>query len=260
VRNRPGVTFRPRRSTLAVEDQADPVRPTDIEVVADDLFEEHPAIDWFVEHLGQRELGLQDRELISVAGVPVGVTERVRPSTPTTCPAAPESPPVPNGPDRLQPGRVVHGGEGVGGRVAGNELGQGQRDDHRPGEAGLGGGLGQRVLPLMKSTPVVPAAAAALRGGLGMVVSLALPVSLLWDAPGGVDRGRSSIGVATGAEGARDPADATYPATGRVGHEEGNGDGLVGGAGRWWAGSCSGRWVCSAQCVAPDPAMEMNAG
>src|SRR5664279_3472983 len=36
-------------STLAVEDQADSVRPTDIEVVADDLFEEHPVIDRCVE-------------------------------------------------------------------------------------------------------------------------------------------------------------------------------------------------------------------
>jgi len=31
-----------------------------------------------VEHLGQRELGLQDRELIAVAGQPVGRGERVR--------------------------------------------------------------------------------------------------------------------------------------------------------------------------------------
>ena len=31
-----------------------------------------------VQHLGQGELGLQDRKLIPVAGVPVGVGERVR--------------------------------------------------------------------------------------------------------------------------------------------------------------------------------------
>jgi len=36
-------------STLAIEDQADPVRPTYIEVVADDLFEEHPVNDRCVE-------------------------------------------------------------------------------------------------------------------------------------------------------------------------------------------------------------------
>ena len=62
----------------AVEDQADLVGAADVEVVADDLFEEHPARDRFVEHLGQRELGLQDRQVVAVAGGPIGGGERVR--------------------------------------------------------------------------------------------------------------------------------------------------------------------------------------
>src|SRR5664279_1540140 len=45
----PGCDVPAAASTLAVEDQADSVRPTDIEVVADDLFEEHPVIDRCVE-------------------------------------------------------------------------------------------------------------------------------------------------------------------------------------------------------------------
>ena len=49
-----------------------------IEVVADDLFEKHSARDRFVEHLGQGELGLQDRQFVAVARGPIGCGERVR--------------------------------------------------------------------------------------------------------------------------------------------------------------------------------------
>jgi hypothetical protein len=62
----------------AIEDQADLVRATDVEVVADDLFEEHSTVDRGVEHLREGELGLQDGELIPVLGVPVLLGERVR--------------------------------------------------------------------------------------------------------------------------------------------------------------------------------------
>ena len=55
----------------AVKDQADLVRPADVEVVADDLFEEDPPGHRPVQHLGQGELGLQDRNLIPVPGVGV---------------------------------------------------------------------------------------------------------------------------------------------------------------------------------------------
>ena len=62
VRNRPGVCACGRVIDPAVEDQADLVGAADVEVVADDLFEEHPPRDRRVEHLGQGELGLQDRQ------------------------------------------------------------------------------------------------------------------------------------------------------------------------------------------------------
>jgi hypothetical protein len=62
----------------AVEDQADLVGAADVEVVADHLLEEDPAGDRAVQRLGQGELGLQDRQVIPVAGGAVGRTERVR--------------------------------------------------------------------------------------------------------------------------------------------------------------------------------------
>ena len=58
VRNRPGVAPRPC-DQAPVEDQADLVGAAGVEVVADDLLEEHPPGDRPVEHLGQGELGLQ---------------------------------------------------------------------------------------------------------------------------------------------------------------------------------------------------------
>jgi hypothetical protein len=51
-----------------VEDQADLVGAADVEVVVQRLLE---------EHLGQRELGLQDRQLVAVTGGLVLVGERV---------------------------------------------------------------------------------------------------------------------------------------------------------------------------------------
>ena len=60
------------------EDQADLVRAPGIEVVADDLLEEHPAGHGLVEHLGQGGFRLQDRQVVAVAGFPVSRGERVR--------------------------------------------------------------------------------------------------------------------------------------------------------------------------------------
>ena len=68
VRNGPGVARWPATDQLAVEHQGDLVGAADVEVVADDLLEEHPARHRFVQHLGQREFGLQDRQLVAVAG------------------------------------------------------------------------------------------------------------------------------------------------------------------------------------------------
>jgi hypothetical protein len=42
--------------------------PADIKVVADHLFEEDAAGHRLVEHLGERELGLQDGELVAKLG------------------------------------------------------------------------------------------------------------------------------------------------------------------------------------------------
>jgi hypothetical protein len=74
VRHRDGVGRLPR----TVEDQADLVGAAEIEVVADQRLEEHAARVRAVEHLGQRELGLQDRELIAVAATAVSRGERMR--------------------------------------------------------------------------------------------------------------------------------------------------------------------------------------
>ncbi|GAA0730799.1 hypothetical protein GCM10010199_46590 [Dactylosporangium roseum] len=61
-----------------VEDQPDVVGAAQVEVVVDDLFEEDPSGDRFVEHLGQGELGLQDGDLIAVVGGAVRCGERMR--------------------------------------------------------------------------------------------------------------------------------------------------------------------------------------
>jgi len=63
---------------LAVEDQTDLGGATDIEVVADHLLEEDAAGDRLVEHLSERELGLQDGELVAIAGGAVARRKRVR--------------------------------------------------------------------------------------------------------------------------------------------------------------------------------------
>jgi hypothetical protein len=63
---------------LPVEDQPDRVRPADVEVLPDHLLEEHPPRARLVEHVGQGELGLQDRHVIAVARGPILRGERVR--------------------------------------------------------------------------------------------------------------------------------------------------------------------------------------
>jgi hypothetical protein len=96
-----------------VEDQGDLVGAADVEVVADDVFEEHPAGDRLVEHLGQRELGLQNRQLVAVARGPIRSGERVRqPGQPLAQQRIDLlfSEPVA---DRLQRYRIIDGGEPV---------------------------------------------------------------------------------------------------------------------------------------------------
>ena len=62
----------------AGEDQGGLVGAADVEVVADDLLEEDPPGSRGVQDLGEGELGLQDRQLVGVAGGDVGGGERVR--------------------------------------------------------------------------------------------------------------------------------------------------------------------------------------
>ncbi len=61
-----------------VEDQRDLIGAAQVQVVADDLFEEDPPAHRAVQHLGQRELRLQDRDVVAVARGPVGRRVRVR--------------------------------------------------------------------------------------------------------------------------------------------------------------------------------------
>jgi len=51
---------------------------SDFEVLADDLFEEDASGHRLVEHLGERELGLQDREQVTIAGGAVAGRKRMR--------------------------------------------------------------------------------------------------------------------------------------------------------------------------------------
>ena len=66
---------------LAVEYQAHLARPADIEVLADHLFEEDASRYRLVEHLGERELSLQDRKLVAIARGAIAWRERMRQST-----------------------------------------------------------------------------------------------------------------------------------------------------------------------------------
>ena len=54
------------------------VGPAQVQVLADDFLEEDAAGLRSVEDLGQRELGLQDRDVVAVAGLAVGGGEGMR--------------------------------------------------------------------------------------------------------------------------------------------------------------------------------------
>jgi hypothetical protein len=61
-----------------VEDQLRLPRAPDVEVLADDLLEEHPSGHGPVEHLSERKLRLKDRQLVAVAGPAIAAREGVR--------------------------------------------------------------------------------------------------------------------------------------------------------------------------------------
>ena len=62
----------------AIEDQLNLLGTAEVEVLADHLLEEQAAVHRPVEHLGQRELGLQDRDVVAVAGLAIRAGERMR--------------------------------------------------------------------------------------------------------------------------------------------------------------------------------------
>jgi hypothetical protein len=62
----------------AVEDQPHFLGATEIEVLADHLLEEQAAMHGPIEHLGQGELGLQDRDVVTITRLAIGAGKRVR--------------------------------------------------------------------------------------------------------------------------------------------------------------------------------------
>ena len=114
---------------LPVEDQRDPVRAAQVQVVADQLIEEDPPAHRGVQHLGQGELRLQHRQLIAVPGRGVLRGERVRQQAQQPAGQRRDLALVQAVADRLHRGHVIDGGE----RVV-------QRDetDARPGGLPLG--------------------------------------------------------------------------------------------------------------------------
>ena len=97
----------------AVEDQADLIGAADVEVVADDLLEEDPTGHRVVEHLGQGELGLQDRQVVAVARVAIGGGERMRQSGQPLAQQRLDLVGTEPIADRLHRGGIVDGGEPV---------------------------------------------------------------------------------------------------------------------------------------------------
>src|SRR3954447_4548527 len=63
---------------LAIKDELHLAGAADVQVLPDHLFKEHPACHRAVQHLGQRKLGLQDRDLIAIASLAVRRGERMR--------------------------------------------------------------------------------------------------------------------------------------------------------------------------------------
>ena len=75
----PGAELPPRlASDLAIEDELHLLRAAEIEVLTDHLLEEQAAVPRAIEHLGGGELRLQDRDIVTVAGLAVRSSEGVR--------------------------------------------------------------------------------------------------------------------------------------------------------------------------------------
>jgi len=78
IRNHSGSKFAGRTSANAsIKDQLHLAGPAEVEVFADHFFKEHPAGYGPVQHLCQRELRLQDRDLVAVTGLSIAGAVRV---------------------------------------------------------------------------------------------------------------------------------------------------------------------------------------
>lgn len=62
----------------AIKDELNLIRAAEIEVFTDHLFEKQAAMHGAIERLGQRELGLEDRDVVAEAGFSIRGGERVR--------------------------------------------------------------------------------------------------------------------------------------------------------------------------------------
>jgi len=56
----------------AIQDELDLFRPAQLEILTNHLLKEHASTDGTVQHLGEGQLDLPDRELITITGSPVG--------------------------------------------------------------------------------------------------------------------------------------------------------------------------------------------
>src|SRR5450755_3416030 len=74
VRNRPGV----RRLVRLLKIRETWSGRPEVEILTDDVFKEHASGERPVKHLGEGELGLQDRDVIAIPSLTVATRERVR--------------------------------------------------------------------------------------------------------------------------------------------------------------------------------------
>ena len=120
---------RRRGDDLAVEQQLNPIRSAQVEVLADDLLEQLPPALGLVEHLGAADLQLQDREGIPEAGRGVRPGQRQRQDPQPAIEAGLDIIGAQPVADRLQGGRVGAALEAV--------VERGERDTG-PGQLPLG--------------------------------------------------------------------------------------------------------------------------
>ena len=97
----------------AGEDHLDPVRTAEIEILADDLFEEDSPRNRSVQDLGQRKLGLEDRDGVPETGATILWRERMRKQTEPLAQKAVDLPRCKTIADALHPPRLFAGQDSV---------------------------------------------------------------------------------------------------------------------------------------------------